>query len=283
MPRCRQRFEDIFDREKQAGQSRVVVQQEELVRAAEENIPGDQRVQMEQEPQQQQHASTPDPSVIHHPVRVTKIRCKSTQRRARIPEDVGDTRAVRPRLEMSTLTSELCERDVPQIDWEKLGDHNSSVFDIYTGLRLDEAQVKAGPETDVKRILEFEVYEEVSEEQAGTVLGWTHSLVRSRLAVNQVRGACKREDVFAATPPLALHLVVTAVASACGMAVAFFHVTIEEEVFVRPSKNMRKDKTIWKLLKAMCGTQVASSRWQRLVTLRDGHWKVLKRTVCCIQ
>ena len=32
---------------------------------------------------------------------------------------------------MSALISELCERDVPEIDWEKLGETNSSVFDIY--------------------------------------------------------------------------------------------------------------------------------------------------------
>ena len=64
--------------------------------------------------------------------------------------------------------------------------------------------------------------------------------------------------------------------------VAFFHATIEEEVFVRPPKNMRKDKTICRLLKAMYGTQVASSRWQRLVreTLCDGHWKVLTCVPC---
>ena len=50
--------------------------------------------------------------------------------------------------------------------------------------------------------------------------------------------------------------------------------TIEEEVFVRPPKNMRKDNTIW--------TQLASSRWQRLVrdTLCDGHWKVLTCVPC---
>ena len=73
-----------------------------------------------------------------------------------------------------------------------------------------------------------------------------------------------------------------AVASACGMSLAFFHAAIEEEVFVRPPKNMRKDKTIWKLLKAMYGTQFASSRCQRFVreTLCDGQWKVLTSVPC---
>ena len=43
---------------------------------------------------------------------------------------------------------------------------NSSVYDIFTGSKLDEGQVNAGRETEVNGMLEFEVYEEVSEEQA---------------------------------------------------------------------------------------------------------------------
>ena len=88
-----------------------------------------------------------------------KSRCKfsTTPRRARTPEDESDTRRVRPRLDMSALISELCERDVPEIDWEKLAVDNSSAYDICAGLKLDEGQVKAGRETEVKRVLEFEV------------------------------------------------------------------------------------------------------------------------------
>ena len=56
---------------------------------------------------------------------------------------------------MSALISELCQRDVPEIDWKKLGETNSSVFDIFTGLKLDEAQVKAGRETATKCMFEF--------------------------------------------------------------------------------------------------------------------------------
>ena len=68
------------------------------------------------------------------------------------------------------------------------------------------------------------------------------------------------KDVFAGTPPLAAMRFVLSRAAARGhgrciglwdVSAAFFHATIEEEVFVRPPRNMRKDKTIWKLLKAM--------------------------------
>ena len=210
------------------------------------------------------------------------------------------TRTVRPRLDMSALISELCERDVPEIDLEKLGENNSSVFDIYTGLKLDDAQVKVGRETQAKRRLEFEVYKEVNEELAcGNRIwnsGWPDSqkkvgLVRSRLMVNQVRGACKREDVFAATPTLAAMRFILPRAASRGhgdclglwdVSVAPPHATIEEDVFVRPPKNMWKDTTIWKLLKAMYGTQVASLRWKMLVreALSHGQWEVLTSVWC---
>ena len=208
VPWCRKRFEDIFDQEKKPGQPRDVVQQD----AAEQVVLGDQRVQMEQEPQQQ-HASVPEPnaqpssSSYEEPMQVS-----TTQRRARNPDDENEMRTVRPRLDMSALINELCARDVSEIDWEKLAMDNSSVYDIYTGLKLDEEQVRAGLETEVERISEFEVYEEVNEEQARGKRIWNSArldslerpgLVRSGLVVNQARGASKREDVFAATPPLA--------------------------------------------------------------------------------
>ena len=86
------------------------------------------------------------------------------------------------------------------------------MYDIYTGLKLVGEQVKAGRETEVKRMLEFEVREEVNEEQVRGKRIWNSAwlesqkrpgLVRSRLVVNQVRGASKREDVFAVPPPFA--------------------------------------------------------------------------------
>ena len=78
--------------------------------------------------------------------------------------------------------------------------------------------------------------------------------------VNQVRGASKREDVFAATAPHAAMRFILSRAASRGrgrclglwdVSVAFFHAAIEEEV-------------------------------QRLVreTLCDGHWKVLTCVPC---
>ena len=71
--------------------------------------------------------------------------------------------------------------------------------------------------------------------------------------VNQVKAACKREDVFAATPPQTAMRTILSRAASHGrgrcfglwdVSVALFHAVIEEEVFVRSPKNMRKGKTI---------------------------------------
>ena len=98
--------------------------------AAEQVMPGDQRVQMEQEQQQeqQQHATVPEPnaqpssSSYEEPMQVS-----TTPRLARNPDDENEMRTVRPRLDMKALINELCERDCPEIDWEKLAMDNSSV------------------------------------------------------------------------------------------------------------------------------------------------------------
>ena len=109
-----------------------------------------------------------------HPVRAQKIR------RAIIAEDEDETRTVRPRSDVSALNSELCERDVLEINWETLGEKNSSVFDIYTGLKIDEAPVKAGREIEAKRMLEFDVCDDVSEELANGKRFWHNTWLQQQ-------------------------------------------------------------------------------------------------------
>ena len=115
------------------------------------------------------------------------MQVSTTPRRATKPDDESETRTVRPRLDMSALISELCERDVPEIDWEKLAVDNRSVYDIYTGLKLDEERVRAGRETEVKRMLEFEVYEEVNEQQARVKRIWNSAWLDSQKRPRPVR------------------------------------------------------------------------------------------------
>ena len=105
--------------------------------------------------------------------------------------------------------------------------------DIYTGLKLHEEQVRAGRETEVKRMLEFEVYEEVNEQQARGKRIWNSAwldsqkrpgLLRSRWSIkSEVRASarmCLRphhhlQQCVSFCPML--HRVVMAVASARGM------------------------------------------------------------------
>ena len=105
-------------------------------------------------------------------------------------------------------------------------------------------------------MLEFELYEEVSEELKSGKRIWNSAwldsqeksgVARSAPAESQISGACQCDDVF----PGEL-------------------------------KTMRKDEASWKLLKAVHGTQVASLRWQRLArgTLSEDRWKVPKSVPC---
>ena len=79
----------------------------------------------------------------------------TTPRRARIPEEDNDMRTVHTRLVMSALISVLCERDVLEIDWEELAADNDTVYDIYTGLKLDVEQVYYAPENKFERLRPF--------------------------------------------------------------------------------------------------------------------------------
>ena len=77
---------------------------------------------------------------------------------------------------------------------------------------------------------------------------------------HQFRGSCKREDVFAATPPLAAMRFILTRAASCGYGHGHgrcfgfvgcvchsFMLQVQEAVFVGPPNNMMKDTTIWKL------------------------------------
>ena len=194
--------------------------------------------EMEQELFHSQHAS-----ILEHGATAQQsfssshensMQVNTSPRRARMPED--DVATVRPRLGMCAMICVLCKRDDPEIDWEILG--------------------KAGRESEVKRMLEIELYEEVSEELTSGKRIWNSAwldsqkksgVVRSALAVKQVRGACKNEVVFAGK-----------------------------------HKIMRKNETTWKLLKAVHGTQVASIRWRRLARgkLCEDRWKVPTSVPC---
>ena len=150
--------------------------------------------------------------------------------------------------------------------------------DIYTGLRLDEAHVKAGRETEVKRMLEFEVYEEVTRpgevETGGTIKSEVHASAATCLRPHHQFQQCVLFLSRAASRGHGRCL------GLWDVSVAFFHAAIEKEVFVRPPKNMRKDKTIWKLLKShlwhtSCKFTLAKSVAYNEI---ETHWRCFTET-----
>ena len=152
-----------------------------------------------------------------------------------------------------------------------------------------EKRVRIGEVTEMKRMWELAVCEEVSEELAYGKRIWNSTwldsrkpgLVRSRLGENRVGGACKREKVFAGTPPLALmHLVLYHTTSqghvwcidVWSVSAAFFHAMIEEEMIVRPPKDMRKDKSYLETTKSHtwntgCKFMLAKTGTRKIVRL----------------
>ena len=67
--------------------------------------------------------------------------------------------------------------------------------------------------------------------------------------------------------------------------VAFFHAMIEEEMFVRPPKNMRKEKSIWRLeshaWNSGCKFMLAKIGTRKIVPQSVGNSR--KFAVCWIQ
>ena len=114
-----------------------------------------------------------------------------------------------------------------------------------------------------------QVYEEMARGKKSRNSAWLDAqkrpvLVRSRLVVKQVRRASKRKDVCAGTPPLeAMSIVLPRTSRGRGScigvrnaSVVFFHTENEAELLVCLLRSMRNDETVWKLLKAVHGTQL---------------------------
>ena len=138
---------------------------------------------MDQELFQSQHASILEPGATAQQSFSSSLensmQVNTPPRRARMPEDVVAT--VRPRVVMCAMSSVLCKQDVPEIDWEK--------------------PVKAEREPEVKRMLEFELYEEVSEElTSGGLTGEVRSgEITSRKQNQWCMPVCRGEMVVVAT------------------------------------------------------------------------------------
>ena len=80
-------------------------------------------------------------SQVNH---VSGLQVSTTPRRARNPDEEHEMRTIRPHLDTSALIKELCERDAPEIDGEKLAMDNSSVYDIHFTEKTRSSEVETG-------------------------------------------------------------------------------------------------------------------------------------------
>ena len=164
--------------------------------------------------------------------------------------------------------------------------------DYYTGEILDEIMYEAGKAKELNKMLEHDVKDVVPRQQSRgkkTVRGkiiahkkWDPIkedwIVRWRLVAMEFNNY-ERNDTFAGTPPVKMmRLLVSRSASICDRfgkhrrilafydaCVAFFHASIDEELYIIPPRELCGLEECWLLKKALYGTRKASALWQSYV------------------
>ena len=154
-------------------------------------------------------------------------------------------------------------------------------FDARTGERLDSEEVRKGRAKEMRELDEFKVKMEVDESEMRTTPGkkiWSKWVETRKdpnspaIRATEVNTGEPRSDTFAATPPLKfVRLILSWAASykpkranasmiiaVFDISVAFFHGKVRKVIYVVPPKDLRKKGKIWRLLKSLYGTRVAS-------------------------
>ena len=163
--------------------------------------------------------------------------------------------------------------------------------DDTTGNVLDTRAVLAGRRLEMKTFEEMQVYEYITEAEAkqdakGKLVGvrWVDAqkgpIVRSRLVAQEFASEDIRDDLFAATPPLAATKMCLSEAASKGdygkgdhrvmimdVKRAFLYGDIEDRVYIRLPKEDPKYNMglVGRLKKAMYGTRGAPHVWQKMV------------------
>lgn len=194
----------------------------------------------------------------------------------------------------------LSEMDICELGWEDELDlvPEAGVYGYLSGQKLPLEEVRKGRQTEVTKMAQFGVTEDVPESDAfgkekissKWLDGWEKLqggpwVIRSRLVGTQVAYE-KRNDAFAATPPLKGVRSLLSLASPkppyrkrklgrWDCSVAFFHAVMDEGVYCRPPKGMGRRGRMWRLWKALYGTRRASQLFQDLVKkvlTQDGNF-----------
>ena len=164
-------------------------------------------------------------------------------------------------------------------------------WDDLSGLELDPVKVRAARLEEMKEFDKHQVYEKrpikecwekTNKEPIGT--RWVdinkgdniNPEYRSRLVAQELNQS-KRDDIFAATPPLeVLKLVLSILAStrrqkkwkldSVDIKRAYFHAKATRDIYIRRPEEDRQEGMCGKLVKAMYGTRDAASSWERAYT-----------------
>ena len=172
--------------------------------------------------------------------------------------------------------------------WTRPASHK----DYYTGELLDEDMYEAGKAKELGKMQEHDVIDVVPRQQSrgkkavrGKIIAhkkWDPVneiwIVRWRLVAMEFNNY-ERNDTFAGTPPVKMmRLLVSRSASICNRrgehrrilafydaCVAFFHASIDEELYLIPPRELCGLEECWLLKKALYGTRKASALWQGYV------------------
>ena len=167
-------------------------------------------------------------------------------------------------------------------------DQIEEYWDDLSGQKLDGEKVKAAREEEMQEFRKFGVYDKVPEEECWKITGkdpigtrWVdinkgddeNSDYRSRLVAQEIKRD-KREDLFAATPPLEALKILLALAvmgkeeekfkiDVIDVRRAYFHADAVRPVYVKlPPEDFEQGKC-GKLRRAMYGTRDAALNWEK--------------------
>ena len=205
--------------------------------------------------------------------------------------------------------ADMCDKEEEEA-WQKSLER---AYDDTTGEEISPDLVKAAREEEMKGFKEFGVYEHVlrsvaKQDPEGKKIGvrWVdvnkgtkdQPKVRSRLVGQEFAGKELRDDLFAATPPLAATRTILSLAASkqgsergadrimvLDVKKAFLYGRIQRTVYIElPSEDpMSQSKQyVGRLIKAMYGTRDAPAVWQEEVrrTMKELGFKPCLATPC---
>ena len=164
-------------------------------------------------------------------------------------------------------------------------------WDDLSGRELNSELVKIARQEEMKEFAKHQVYEKVPIKECHDKTGqnpigtrWVdinkgddkHPEYRSRLVAQELN-QYKRDDIFAATPPLeVLRLLISILAStrkqkrwkldSIDIKRAYFHAMAKRDIYVRLPPEDHQSEMCGKLVKAMYGTRDAASNWEDAYT-----------------